>query len=257
MKNVFLILLIIWGLYSCEDVFEYSPYDADVSTIELNNNNIQNIGSIGPEDTLWFVAIADVHCEYDDLKEAIEKIDSMQNIRFVAVCGDITNTGLEKEYGWYNAVMQNLKVPYITVIGNHDYRSNGSVIYKKMFGETNFQFSVGQYHFLGFDDVVWENDNTFPDFEWLSMQLRDTNSKMEIVFAHIPPWTDQLNLDSTELVKIITQKPAHSLIVHGHQHSSDYKQINTHHIVVGCIKDREICLIGIHDSSYTVKWIPF
>ena len=34
--------------------------------------------------------------------------------------------------------MENLQKPYLTVIGNHDYSSNGGEIYMKMFGDYNY-----------------------------------------------------------------------------------------------------------------------
>ncbi|NJO89261.1 MAG: metallophosphoesterase [Chloroflexia bacterium] len=249
--------LLLIGLNSCEDLFQYSPYDADVSETNLNARNIDKIAPHNPSDTLWFVALADVHAWYDELYDATLKINQLKNISFVVVCGDITDEGLAKEFEWYNRVMENLKVPYLTIIGNHDYRSNGSVIYKKMFGPTNFTFNIGAYHFIGFDDVVWENNNTMPDFNWLNSNVLDTTSVVEVVFAHIPPWTDQLDLDTTEINALLTKKPNHVLSVHGHLHGYSYNYIQVHHIITGCVKDREISLIGLHDTTFTFQRIKF
>lgn len=249
--------MVIGCFVSCEDVFQYSPYDADVSEHNVNEKNIQKLKPVNPADTLWFVAVSDIHYWYDELYDATQKINTFKNISFVVACGDITDAGLAKEYEWYNRVMKNLDVPYITIIGNHDYRSNGAVIYKKMFGPTNFKFEIGQYHFIGFDDVVWENNNTFPDFDWLNNNLIDTTSTMEVVFAHIPPWTDQLDLDTTELHEIITKRPEHILIVHGHQHSYSFQLMNAPHIVMGTVDDRILYLVGLYGASYTVKQINF
>jgi predicted phosphodiesterase len=242
---------------SCEDLFQYSPYDANVSEYNVNEKSIQKIMPVNPADTVWFVALADVHSWYNELFDATAKINSLKNISFVVVCGDITDAGLAKEFEWYNRVMENLNVPYITIIGNHDYRSNGSVIYKKMFGPVNFKFEISSYHFIGFDDVVWENDNTIPDFEWLNSNLTDTISTIEVVFAHIPPWTDQLDLDTTELKKLITKRPDHTLVIHGHEHSYSSQLVYAHHIVTGCVKDKELCLIGLYGTSYTLKRLSF
>jgi len=256
MKQLFSIL-VGFILMGCEKIFQYSPYDADVSDFNLNVKNIQKIAPVNSGDTLFFVALADVHSWYDELQDATQKINHLKKVSFVVVCGDITDEGLAKEFEWYNRVMKNLKTPYITIIGNHDYRSNGSVVYKKMFGSTNFTFNIGNYHFIGFDDVVWENNNTPPDFNWLNSNLLDTTSVFEVVFAHIPPWTDQLDLDTTELTALLTKKPNHVLAVHGHLHGYSYNYFQVHHIITGCVKDREMSLIGIHDTTFTLKRLKF
>lgn len=259
MKSIFGILsiFIIVGLYSCEDLIQYSPYDANVSETNLNARNIDRIPPHKPSDTVWFIALADVHAWYDELYDATQKINQLKKISFVVVCGDITDAGLIKEFEWYNRVMENLEVPYITIIGNHDYRSNGSVVYKKMFGPTNFTFNIGNYHFIGFDDVVWENNNTMPDFRWLNVNLLDTSSLIEVVFTHIPPWTDQLALCIAEANQTITRKPNHAIVIHGHEHNYDYQQIEAHHIVVGAVNRRKMVLVGLYDSVFVSRCIKF
>lgn len=259
MKSIFGILsiFIIVGLYSCEDLIQYSPYDANVSETNLNARNIDRIPPHKPSDTVWFIALADVHTWYDELYDATQKINQLKKISFVVVCGDITDAGLIKEFEWYNRVMENLEVPYITIIGNHDYRSNGSVVYKKMFGPTNFTFNIGNYHFIGFDDVVWENNNTMPDFRWLNVNLLDTSSLIEVVFTHIPPWTDQLALCIAEANQTITRKPNHAIVIHGHEHNYDYQQIEAHHIVVGAVNRRKMVLVGLYDSVFVSRCIKF
>lgn len=257
MRHFTAIILGIISLSSCKDLIQYSPYDADVSEYGLNEKNIREITEINPADTLWFIALSDVHHWYDNLKEATGKINTLSNISFVVVCGDITDVGLCKEFEWYNEVMKNLKVPYITLVGNHDYRSNGDIIYKKMFGPSNFTFDVAPYHFIGFDDVVWEHDNTFPNFEWLNTSLCDTTSTIQVVFAHLPPWSSDLNLDKENLNQIISKKPKHTLIIHGHEHGYYYELLHAHNFVLGSVEQEEMYLVGLCGSSFNVKCIKF
>jgi len=257
MKKIIIILLLINATSSCDDLFQYSPYDADVSEYNVNEKNIRKIVPVSADDTLWFVTFSDTHHWYDALYDATQKINSLKNISFVVVCGDVTDAGLAKEFEWYNQVMKNLNVPYITIIGNHDYRSNGSVVYKKMFGPSNFTFDISPYHFICFDDVVWENDNTLPDFEWLNSNLLTTTTPIQVVLAHLPPWSKDLDLSVTELEQIITNKPDHILIVHGHEHKYYHELFPVEHVVMGCLDDRNIYLIGLCDTSYTMKRLNF
>lgn len=57
------------------------------------------------------------------LIEAIEKINSRKeayNIKFVAVLGDITDSGERSEFEKARELLEQLEVPYVPVIGNHD-----------------------------------------------------------------------------------------------------------------------------------------
>lgn len=257
LRNITSLLIIVGCLVSCEDIFQYSPYDAPVTDCNVNEKNIQQLSTCQPADTLWFITIADVHHSYDELTDAIKKINTQNYISFVAVCGDVTDEGLASEFQWYNHIMNNLDIPYITIIGNHDYRSNGRIVYEKMFGQTNFTFDIVGYHFIGFDDVVWENGNRQPDFAWLNNSLKETSHSIQVVFAHIPPWTDQLDLDLIKLETLIKKNPDHVLVIHGHEHNYCYKQLHAQHIVTGSLEDNEMCLIGLCDTSFTLQRISF
>lgn len=256
MRTLCLIVLLA-GLSSCDDLFEYSPYDVNASVSDVNENNIHKIRIQHPEDTIWFVALSDIHNWYGDLYDAVNKINSENKVSFVVVCGDISDGGLVKEFNCYYSIMKDLKAPFITVIGNHDYLSNGAVIYRKMFGALNFSFDLGQYRFICFDDISLEDANSFPDFEWLNTHLSDTSRTIQMVFSHVPPWTYPLNLDTSDLKQVITKKPLHCLVFHGHAHSFNCVKIHATHIVAGSVKDRTFSLIGVHDSAFVIKRIAF
>lgn len=154
-------------LSSCSKMIDYSPYDIDIERTTLNNTNTEIISTniLKSKDTLKFAVISDSHKWYDQLHEAVNSINEQDGIHFVVCLGDITNWGNAQEYEWYLSEVKRLKYPIITLIGNHDYLGNGSKVYKRMFGDTNFTFKVEDYTFIAFDDVVWEKNNESPDFE--------------------------------------------------------------------------------------------
>ena len=163
MKN-FTLIGILWivsaitlNLSSCGNLIDYSPYDTDVKITNLNAENISKIEAAPqPEVSLLIVVISDTHAIHTKLQTAIRFINQMQGISFVVINGDITNWGLAKEYKDFHQDITQLKIPFITVIGNHDYLSNGGNIFKRMFGQVNFSFHAGNHKVVVFDNVVWE-----------------------------------------------------------------------------------------------------
>lgn len=245
MKNFwFSIFVCCIALHGCSDMFEYSPYESDVSVSAYNSYSIGNLELV-KTDTLKFVFMADPHGYYDELEEAVKRINVEKDISFVLVGGDITNFGLLKEYEWYYNIVKKLNVPVITVIGNHDYLSNGAVIFKKMFGPVNFTFQVGQYRFCIFDDVVWENKNQMPDFPWLQYTLEEPGYT-NIVVAHIPPWSDQMSGEKEEKFWSVVNAENTLLSLHGHDHA--FKEImrdGLKTVVTGTIEYKMFCIVKL------------
>jgi len=164
MMNKFLNTILLFQILfitSCSDLIEYTPYDTDIQTHDLNISESSKINfeEQSTSDTLRFALISDIHENYDDLYDAISNINQLTGLQFVVCCGDITNAGLAQEFKWYINNSKGSIYPLITVIGNHDYLSNGHTVYTKLFGSSDMSFLVGKYKFILFDDIIWEKNN--------------------------------------------------------------------------------------------------
>jgi len=235
-------------------MIEYSPYDADIKTSIYNTTRAKELSkSIFQADTLKFAVFSDSHDDYDKLADIINKINLQPDLRFVVCVGDVTNAGLSQEYAWYLDVVEHCKYPIFTVIGNHDYRSNGYVIFNKVFGTPNMSFVVGSYKFVMFDDIIWENNNKSPKYEWLKQEMADSTYK-KIVLAHIPPWSDQMEgLNKLVFDQIVTAQNT-ILCIYGHDHQFVEKTANgIHSIVSGCVKDRCCFVISLVQDKAIVN----
>jgi 3',5'-cyclic-AMP phosphodiesterase len=254
-KIICAILLLV--TCSCEDLFEFSPYDTPVKSKDLNEVNSALISkSTITNDTLKFVLLSDSHDSYDELSDAVASINNLNSIQFVICCGDVTNTGLAQEYNWYVDIVGRLKYPLITTVGNHDHLSNGLKLYRRLFGPENMSFVFDKYKFIVFNDVVWENNNTTPDFEWLQNELSN-DSLHNIIIAHIPFWTDQLNGSRDEIEQIVSRENT-TVALYGHEHVFSEKYYNgVHSIVSGCIQDREYYILSLVDDSTHTERISF
>lgn len=223
-KNILLLLSFCWLLASCDKLIDFSPFDANTPYREVNARNIEKITAQPlTGDSITFIAIADPHTHYTDLRAAVGAINQMENISFVMVCGDVTDWGLYNEYDDYYHLVSRLNIPFVTLIGNHDYLANGKTIFKKMFGPSNFYFEIGSYRLVIFDNIVWENMNREPDFNWLEQALTVTDNKTVICCYHISPWDQQMkNGYGNRLKGIIEEQPvAISLFGHGHNYREE------------------------------------
>ncbi len=242
----------------CSDLIEYSPYDIDVADLQWNSREAARIDTVlDPEDTLKIAYFSDVHDNYDILAAAIEKINNRNDIRFIVCGGDITNSGLSQEFTWYLDEIKKSTLPVLTVIGNHDYRSNGRYIYNKLFGSRRMSFYFGPYHFILFDNVIWENDNLEPDYIWLSNELSD-NSHHHVLFAHIPPHADQMEGANKYVFEQFVNKDNTILCVYGHTHVfKDIKENEIHTLVSKALAVREFYIISLIGTESTFERIRF
>ncbi len=250
-------LLILTLLSACSDIIEYSPFEVKVSDKNINSKNIQLL-SINNNEEFAFAYLSDTHSFYDEFLNAINLINKDNEILFVIVGGDFTNLGLSQEYEWYLQCIKKIRVPVLTLIGNHDYLSNGGYLYEKMFSPTNFSFILGNYKFIFFDDVVWENNNKSPNFNWLLSQFLNDNTTKKILITHIPPWSDQIEKGYQKFFIQILKNNTPFLMLFGHTHKFDQgRYYNIPYLVSGTIEDKRYYKITICKEQFKIDKINF
>ena len=263
-NKVLFIGFILFLINGC-DFFEFSPFEINLDNNEsgLTNKNIKKIlnTNISYSDNFEFAVISDTHSSYEELKDAIQEINNNDDILFVIHTGDLTDFGLKQEYQWCNDLLDELTVPYITVIGNHDCLSNGVAIYKKMYGKLNYSFIFNDVKFIFFNDNIWEFDKNVPDFNWLEKELSN-NSLLKHVFviAHIPPFDRQFNENDEKKYKNIMKQNNISMSIHGHDHKFYYDKYyndNISYLCINNIKSREYCIVKIDEDSLKINRIFF
>lgn len=261
-------LLIIVFFVSCTKLFDYSPYDAPVfedNEKNINSKNIEKIQNLkmhSDADSFCFAIISDTHIEYSYLEKVVNQINKDKSIQFVIHLGDMSDLGLYNEFHWTEQLMSKLNVPHIMIIGNHDYRSNGGLIFRQMYGQTSFSFEFYKTKFVCLDDIIWENNNSYPDFKLLANQLADSQSYNHIfVLAHIPPVRDQFDDYCISKYNEIMKAYNIELSIHGHIHSYYYGNIfadsDTKYLIVDDITKHNFCKIYVSDSSFNIKKIRF
>lgn len=205
MKRSIFYTLILLFVTSC-DMFRYHPYE-EVEGCEsgLTLRNIASVEQLGRgRDTLRFVFLSDTQRQYDDTRDAIDYINSLKNIDFVLHGGDISDFGATFEFEWMYREIARLHLPYLTVIGNHDFLGTGEHTYQHVFGPYNYSLNVGHLHLLALNTSSREQDDTehVPDFGFLRSdieQVRLLNQRVPdsithtLIVMHARPGDDQFN----------------------------------------------------------------
>jgi len=176
-----------------------------------------------------FVLVSDTHVGSEtgeaDLRAAVRDINTLTNVQFVLLSGDVTEYGSRAFLQLAKEILGGLKIPLHIVPGNHDMKwsESGATDFSTLFGDERFNFEFGGYRFLGMHqgplmkmgDGFWSPQ----DVRWLKESLAQlTDTQQPVIFVtHYPlndgiaNWFEVLDL----LKKYNTQ-----LVLCGHGHAN-------------------------------------
>ena len=159
---------------ACE-LIDYHPYDTRVEgKSHINAQHIERIeATTAGKKTIRFVLISDTQRWYDETKAAVKSINARNDIDFVLHCGDLTDFGVTREFEVQRDILENLRVPYVALLGNHDCLGTGADVYRYIFGNPDFSFNAGDVHFLCINSNAFEYDYSvdIPNFSFIREDL--------------------------------------------------------------------------------------
>jgi outer membrane protein assembly factor BamB/predicted phosphodiesterase len=126
----------------------------------------------------------------EDLRRTVADINQMTDIAFVVITGDITELGTDAEIKLAKAMLDELKVPYYIIPGNHDsgWSESGGVSFGKMFGNDKFIFDYNGITFLGCASgpYVRMSDGHIPRdaVVWMDKELKNIDPKKPLIFLN-------------------------------------------------------------------------
>lgn len=223
------IWLLIGGmLLSCDPWFAYSPYESNVQEAyrETTRKNLELIAALSEDDSKPFkiALLADPHYHFGKLEDAIAHINSNPEYVFAIVAGDLTENGLMQEYVYFHETMSRLRIPYLTVIGNHDYLANGERVYDQMYGLFNYTFVFNNTKFVLFDNNTIESEME-PDFQWVGRELVNNGEYHHVIpVSHIPPYDGQMDKYRNQYHELLVRNEI-NLSVHGHRHDFSLEKV--------------------------------
>lgn len=160
----------------------------------------------------------------EDLKRTVADINSMTDIDFVIISGDITELGTWHELYTAKQILDGLKVRYYIIPGNHDtgWSESGGLGFTKVFGDDKFYLKHNGVHFLAnaSGPYVRMSDGHIPRHavNWMKGQLNEINKSEPIVFINHYPLDEGLD-NWYEAIDMLKQKNT-VLALCGHGHSN-------------------------------------
>lgn len=103
--------------------------------------------------SLKFAFVSDTHIgnhtAAEDLRRTVADINSLPDVQFAVISGDITEFGSDEELKLAKQILDSLNKPWHIIAGNHDsnWSESGSNSFLRVFGGEAFSFTAGGYFF--------------------------------------------------------------------------------------------------------------
>ena len=191
-KLILLTPVFIFTMVSCDRFLAHPYYGAHQKDHNYNPRNVEKIlKNCKEKDTVRFAVISDSHVKYDFLVDAVEDINK-RNFDFVIHCGDGSDFGLLRELMRTHNIMNDLKMPYLMVLGNHDCLGTGKETYKEIYATSDLCFDLKNARIITVNTncVEYHEQNNIPDIMFIDGLIESPVEKPVFVAMHGAPWTD-------------------------------------------------------------------
>ncbi len=265
-KLIFYLIIATSFFWGCNGV-EFSPNQKfrESTPQDVNNTEIAKLQKKTAGSRIRIAVSGDTQRKYKEAQLFVDQINSRNDIDFVILNGDISDFGQLLEFEGIYSIYSQLKVPFISIVGNHDLVANGPYIFRRMFGEFNFTFNYGGVKFVGFDSNSREYNfnGAVPDIAWLRANLKLDNGVTNIVaFSHIPPNDADFDPKLRSVYEeIANSTPGFLASIHSHQHSPDktYKPNSNSvpFIITNAIVNRAYTILDIFNGQIETHPVSF
>lgn len=226
----------------------YTPWESDPPS-HLKNLTAEQLSALNeqPEQSFPFTiaVMGDPQGTPKDLQRVVDAINRRDDVKFILVLGDLTDYGLLHEYVWAGEALKRSRVPFLTVVGNHDAIAHGKTIYREMFGAFDYTFDYAGLKFVMWNNNQYEFGET--DFTWLE---RNTDSR-SVVGSHVPPVVDVHRQDQVDRWYEINRRSGIWASLHGHRgttHEHSWHENGIPYYVVPKLSGRRYSLVTFHDD---------
>ena len=162
-------------------------------------------------------------------------------------------------------ILSKLIVPYVVVIGNHDFLANGEEVFNAIFGPNNFAFTASFIRFINLNTNALEADYSkpVPDFSFIENETDHfpANTTKTIVAMHAPPYSDQFNNNVARVFQgSIRQLPGLLFALHAHTHNYSRETIfndGVYYYGTPSIQKRSYLLFTITRNSENYELVEF
>jgi predicted phosphodiesterase len=217
------------------------------------------------QDTLRVAFISDTHDWYSDFRDEVDNLNRRTDIDFVIHCGDLTDTGTQKEFKWSRDILSNLRYPHVALIGNHDYLGTGAQSYRVLYGDVDFSLIVSRIKFVCLNTNATEYDfmADVPNFGFMEQEMTRDASRFDrtVVVMHAPPYSDQFNNNVCKAFRrYLDYFPGLMFCVYGHNHEDKVDDIYDDGLLfygIDCAQHRNYRIFTFTPDGYDVQQIHF
>ena len=260
-KNIAILFLFIT---SCEYLDLCSIANSD--TIDFRFNENKNYSShpnpiISNPENFSFLVVSDTHYykEKFGYGKRLDKLRQDYNADFLIVNGDISQSGLEKQFNLFLDDMKDYNGIIYPVLGNHDVYNNGNKVFGKLLGQFIYSLEIGNTKLIFLDTATGTFGKKQKD--WYEKEL--STNKQIIVFTHynfitgtIQEWTSVSYTEDEYYFFNINEKYNVKYVISGHLHQNNEGEIrNVPYKTVTTLKNEKnaVLLVSINKTEITTK----
>lgn len=135
----------------------------------------------------------------EDLRRSVRDINSMSDVDFAVITGDITELGDDEQLSLARKILDSLDIPWYIIPGNHDtgWSESGGLGFTRVFGSDTFVFDHRGIRFFGCPSgpYVRMSDGHVPRsaIVWMDSLLKATPKDMPLVFVNHYPMDNGLD----------------------------------------------------------------
>ena len=254
-------------LVSCDEAFDIHPYDVDFKGDRgINARQIATIEQrCASKDTMRIAFISDTHGWYTDTKDEVASLNEHDDLDFVIHCGDLTDTGTSKEFEWSRDILNGLHMPYVALVGNHDFLGTGNQAYDVMFGTMDFSFIASRVKFVCLNTNATEYDYmaAVPNFDFMEQEVTTGTDRFDrtLLIMHAPPYSDQFNNNVCKAFRrYLDLFPGLLCCIYGHNHNDTVDDIYDDGLLfwgIDCAEHRNYRIMTITPDGYEMEQIHF
>lgn len=231
MRYLYYFFLLL-ALSSCRDAFDMHPYDVRFDgECDINSKAMERIHSCcRGKDTLRVAFVGDTHAWYSDAANMVSHLNGLDSIDFVVHLGDLTDCGTTQEYIWKRNILGKLEVPYVALIGNHDFLGTGDQVFARMYGRNDFTFIAARVKFVCLNTNATEYDYlaAVPNLDFMESEIHADSVLFDrtVVCMHARPYSDQFNNNVAKVFHhYVRSFPGLMFCVNGHDHCQQAEAI--------------------------------
>lgn len=184
-------------------------------------------GIFGFAQNYKYALLTDIHIGApgadNDLRLVVSDINKREGLKFVIITGDVTEKGRASELVQAKEILDELKLNYFIIPGNHDtkWSDNGCTKFLELWGDDKFIFDFQNIKHVGVNSgIPWRGGGGHVSVEqlnWLKNILKSSDKNQEIIFyihhpldGDVDNWFEVTNLLSEHNVKVVFYGHGHA-----------------------------------------------